>query len=61
MGYMSGVGWVMSTSRPGPKLWELGEGRGSHLDQVTREGVIGDHCPRLSPLPRRSTQVPLGD
>lgn len=37
MGYMSGLhGWVTPTSHPSPKLWELGEGSGSHLDQVTR-------------------------
>lgn len=52
---MSGLGRV--TLIPCLKLRELGERKGSCLDQMAR-GCHGDHYP--SPLPRRSAQAPWG-
>lgn len=53
--------WVgRATLTPHLKLRELDERRGSGVDHMTREGIIGDHSPRPCPLLRMSTQTPWG-
>lgn len=57
-----GVDQLTPTPRPtythAHTLGQSGEPISSCVDQVTREAIIQDHCPRCDPLLRRSTQVP---